>query len=159
MTIAQVLRSDERFSRFRGIAERVETPIADSFFAVWEWDASRVGDQQEGVTVFAPTDSAFDALDPAVLAVLDDPLVDNNLLYALIGHHYVHRLYPSEEFEPGPQATWRRSPSGPVEMETGLPTWGGQPITQVDLRATNGYIHVVDGVVVPDAMFDASGIR
>ena len=150
MTIADVLRADERFSKYRALVERTRTPIAESWLEVWDWNAARMGDDRDGVTVFVPTDAAFEMLEPAVLAVLDDPDVDNELLYALLGHHYVHRLYPSRSFEPGPQATWRRSASGPVELTLDPLTWGGSSIEQTDLRTANGYIHVIGGVVVPD---------
>lgn len=157
MTIAEVLRTDERFSRFRELAERTMTPVAPSWLDVWDWDASRMGDAREGVTVFVPTNAAFEALDPAVLAVLEDPEVDNPLLYAVLGHHYVHRLYPSETFVAGDQSTRRRSLSGPVQLTLDPLTWSGHPIEVVDLRTANGYIHVIGGVVVPDDVTAAAG--
>lgn len=157
MSIADVMRSDERFSRYRDILERTETQIAESILAVFDFPAARMGNNRDGVTVFAPTDAAFEALDQAVLAVIEDPQVDNDLLYSLFGHHYVHRLYPSHEFEPGDQVTWRRSASGPVQLGTDPFSWGGHPIVQTDIRAANGYIHAVDGVVVPDDLAAAAG--
>ncbi len=156
MTIAEVLRTDERFSRFRELAERTQTPVDDSWLAVWDWSAPRMGDDREGVTVFVPTNAAFDALDPAVVAVLEDPGVNNGWLYDLLGHHYVHRLYPSEDFEPGAQRTWRQSASGAVELAVDPLTWGGQPVEQTDLRVANGFLHVIGGVVIPDAVAAAA---
>lgn len=156
MSIADVLRTDERFSTFRGIVERTQTPIASSWLEVWGWDAARMGDNRDGVTVFAPTNAAFEALDAEVLAVIQDPEVDNSLLYSLLGHHYIHRLYPSTSFEPGPQPTWRRSASGPVELTLDPLTWGGLAIDQADLRVANGYIHAIAGVVVPDEVAAAA---
>lgn len=156
MTIGEVLRTDERFTMWRSVAERTMTPIAPSWLDVWDWEAERMGDDRDGVTVFAPTDAAFAKLDPAVLAVLEDPEVENDLLYGLLGHHYVHRRYPSADFEVGPQRTWRRSVSGPVELTLDPLTWGGQPIVQTDLAVANGYLHVLDGVVVPDDLAAAA---
>lgn len=157
MTIAEVLRSNEHVSRYRTVVERTETPIAESILAVWDWPAGQMGADRDGVTVFVPTDAAFEALDPAVLATIDDPDVDNDLLYSLFGHHYVHRLYPSDEFEAGDQGTWRASASGPVQLGLDPLTWGGHRIVQTDIRTTNGIIHVIDGVVVPDVLADAAG--
>jgi hypothetical protein len=34
--------------------------------------------------------------------------------------------------------------------------YGGQPIIETDLRVTNGYIHVIGGVVVPDLVLRAA---
>lgn len=156
MTIAEVLRADGRFTRFREIAERAGTDIAESWLEVWDGDADQMGDDREGVTVFVPTNAAFTSLEPAVLATVAGDDVDNELLDALLGHHYVHRLYPSSAFEAGPQRTWRRSPSGPVELGLEPPTWGGHLIEQTDLWTTNGIIHVLAGVVVPDALAAAA---
>ena len=154
MTIAEVLRSDARFSRFRDVVERVETPIAESVLAVWDWPAHQMGDNRDGVTVFAPTDAAFEKLDPAVLAVIEDPDIDNALLYSLFSLHYVHRLYPSVDFEPGDQRTWR---NGSVQLGVDPLTWGGHPISETDLRTKNGIVHAVDGLVVPGELADAAG--
>lgn len=155
-TIADVLRSDPRFSRFRDVVARTQTPIADSVLDVWDWPATRMGDDRDGVTLFVPIDAAFEALDPAILAVLEDPDVDNALLYDLFGHHYVHRLYPSSAFEAGDQQTWSRSAGGAVQLGLDPPTWGGHPIVEADIRAANGWIHAVDGVVVPDDLAAAA---
>lgn len=156
MTIAEVLRADGRFSRFTAILERVDTPVASSTLDVFDFDAARLGDDREGVTLFVPTDTAFEALDPAVVAVLEDPDVDNDLIYSFFGHHYVPRLYPSEDFEAGPQSTWRRSPSGKVELNLDPLTFGRQPVEETDLRTANGYIHVLGGVIIPDTVAEAA---
>lgn len=154
MTIADVLRSDARFSRFRNVVERVQTPIAESVLAVWDWPAHQMGDNRDGVTVFVPIDAAFEKLDPAVLAVIEDPNVDNALLYSLFSLHYVHRLYPSDDFEPGDQRTWR---GGTVQLGIDPLTWGGHLITETDIRTKNGIIHAIDGLVVPDELAEAAG--
>jgi len=156
MTIAEVLRTDDRFSRFRDIAQRAPTGIAPSWLDVWDFDASQMGDNRDGVTVFVPIDAAFEALDPAILAVIEGPDADDELLYSFLGHHYVHRLYASSDFEPRPQDTWRQSSSGPVELTVDPATWGGHAIVQTDLRALNGYLHVIDGVVIPDEVAAAA---
>lgn len=156
MTIAEVLRRDGRFSTWHDLAQRARTRVAPSWLDVWDWEATRMGDDREGVTVFVPTDAAFEQLDPAVLAVLDDPDIEDDLLYSLMGHHYVHRLYPSSAFRPGPQRTWGRSLDGPIELGVDPLTWDGQPIVQTDLRTANGYIHVISGVVVPDTLAAAA---
>lgn len=156
MTIAEVLRTDPRSSRFRAFMERVETPIAESVLAVWDWPATQMGENRDNVTVFAPLDTGFEKLDPSIVAVIEDPDVDNALLYSVFGHHYVHRLYPSDMFEPGDQATWKRSISGPVQLTLDPLAWGGHPIVATDIRTANGITHAIDGVVVPDALATAA---
>lgn len=170
MSIAQVLRADGRFTHLLDIAERSRPTSA---VRVWESPAEDIGDDEDGITVFAPTDAAFEALDPTVAAAMEDSDADDfdqqqerrAVLYDVIAHHSVHRLYPSSEFEAGPQETWsnhpwnRRAesnPSAPVELGTDPLTWGGHPVIETDIRAENGYIHVVDGLVLPDDLAEAA---
>lgn len=147
VTTADVLRSEERFSRFRDVLERTKSGARSIL---------EILDDPAGVTLFVPIDAAFDALDPTVVAVIEDPAVDNDLLYGLFGHHYVHSPYPSERFRPGDQLTWRRSDSGPVQLSLSPLTWGGHRIIQTDIRTANGFIHVIDGVVIPDDLAHAA---
>jgi len=148
MSIGDLLRDDPRFERFGSLTERARSPgLGLSWIEIWDWSADRMGDNQDGVTVFVPTDAAFDALEPEVAAALADTDVANDLLYSLLGHHYVHRLYPSAEFEPGPQRTW--SGTGSVELSLEPLAFGGCAIVETDLRLTNGIVHVIDGIVMP----------
>lgn len=153
-SIAGVLARDPRFTQFCGIVERTFSPgLGLSWLEIWDWPASRMGDDQDGVTVFVPTSDAFAALDPALLTALQDGAVDNDMLYSLLGHHYVHRLYPSTDFEAGAQRTW--SGSGTVELSLDPLTYGGCNVIETDIRANNGYLHAIDCVVVPDEMREA----
>lgn len=154
MSITDLLSRDPRFAQFCTLAEQtVSEGLGLSWLEIWDWPANRMGDNQDGVTVFAPTDDAFAALDPALLTVLEDRTVDNLLLYSLLGHHYVHRLYPSTEFEVGPQRTW--SGSGTVELSLDPLTFGGCGVVETDIRVANGYVHAIDCAVVPDELADA----
>lgn len=153
MSIADLLSADPRFARFCRLTERAVSPgLGLSWLEIWDFSADRMGDNQDGVTVFVPTDAAFDTLDPVVLSALEQGQVGNDLLYSLLGHHYVHRLYPSSEFEPGLQRTW--SGTGTVELTLDPVTFGGCAVVQTDLRVANGYVHVIDCVVLPEEVAD-----
>ena len=155
MSIADLLRAEPRLSRFRDLTSRtVSEGLGQSWLEIWDFEGSRMGDNREGVTVFVPTDAAFERLDPSLLAAIKDPDLDNEIRYNLLGHHYVHRLYPESDFAAGPQRTWRGG--GSVEMTTNPLTWGGCPIVETDIRVSNGYIHVVDGVVIPAELRQAA---
>lgn len=145
LSIAGFLSSDERFGVFRQIAEEASAMSGrTTWLKVWDWPASHMGNDRNGVTVFVPTDEAFALLESDILESIADGSVD---AYELLGHHYVHKLYPSSDFEPGPQTSWRGG--GEVELTLEPPTWGGCPILETDIRVKNGFIHVLGGVVVP----------
>lgn len=155
MTIAGVLAADPRFTQFCTIVEGTFSPgLGLSWLEIWNWPASQMGDDQDGVTVFAPTNDAFAGLDPAVRSALEEGAVANQLLYSLLSHHYVHSLYPSADFETGPQRTFGRSTT--VELSLDPLSYGGCNVIETDIRASNGYLHVIDCVVVPDEMADAT---
>lgn len=153
-SIAGVLATDPRFSQFCTMVEGTFSPgLGLSWLEIWDWPASRMGDNQDGVTIFAPTNDAFATLDPALRTALEDGVLDNQLLYSLISHHYVHSLYPSADFEDGPQPTFGRSTT--VDLSLDPLTFGGCNVIETDIRAGNGYIHAIDCIVVPDEMADA----
>jgi uncharacterized surface protein with fasciclin (FAS1) repeats len=154
MTIADVLRQDERFTVFRQLAEHTQTsaPGRPSWLELWDWPASKLGDDHDGYTVFAPTDEAFARLEPVLREALAEGRLINAERYWLLGYHGVHRLFPSSEFGNGSAGSWE----GDVQMTLDPLTYGGQPILQTDLRVANGIIHVIDGVVVPDLVLQAA---
>jgi len=154
MTIADVLRQDERFTVFRQLAEHTLTsaPGRPSWLELWDRPASELGDDQDGYTVFVPTDEAFSRLEPVILEALAEGKLINAERYWLLGYHSVHRLFPSSEFGNGSAGSWE----GDAQMTIDPPTYGGQPILQTDLRVANGYLHVIGGVVVPDLVLQAA---
>jgi Fasciclin domain len=168
LTIAGVLRRDGRFRQFRRLAEGTSTQVSKSFLDTWNQPTDRPGNEV-WVTVFVPTDTAFAALDPEIRAALEKGRLHNLARYIWLGHHSLHRPYPSSEFVEGLQANWQPTgvgswektggPSGPVDVQLTLDplTYGGCPILQTDLRTRNGYIHIIGGVVVPDQVRDAAG--
>jgi uncharacterized surface protein with fasciclin (FAS1) repeats len=149
ISIAEFLTSDDRVSQFRSIVEETDSPgLRRSWLEIWDMDAGEMGDHREGVTVFVPTDAAFDRVDPEIRDALVEARVENELRYTFLGHHYVHRLYPRTAFEAGPQRTFRGG--GDVVLDLDALTWAGCPIVVTDIRLANGYVHLLDGVVLPD---------
>ena len=161
LTVAEVLRRDDRFTRFRKLAATTTTQIAVSWLEIWDNPTDRPGNTV-WLTVFAPPDTAFAALDAEIRTAYEEGRLDNLVRYTWLGHHTVHRPYPSTGFIEGLQGNWQpvgvgkwentTGPSGPVDVELTLEplAYGGCPILQTDLRAANGYIHVVGGVVLTD---------
>lgn len=106
----------------------------------------------DAVTVFAPTDCAFAALDPATLdAALADP---TGLLTQVLGFHVVagQRL-SSDDLA---NATELETFSGamlPVESDGGTITVGGGQARVVvpDIQTANATVHLIDHVMLPPA--------
>ncbi|MDE2356750.1 MAG: fasciclin domain-containing protein [Alphaproteobacteria bacterium] len=103
------------------------------------------------LTLFAPTDEAFKALPPAQL----DWLMKNDpdhaaVLQKVLVYHLVHLDLDASKIKgaKGPVTTVEGQPvqvdgSGDVAMVNDA------HIIQSDVKATNGYIHVIDKVLIP----------
>jgi transforming growth factor-beta-induced protein len=106
----------------------------------------------EALTVFAPTDCAFTALDPATLdAALADP---TGLLTQVLGFHVV----AGEELSAADLAglTEVETFTGatlPISAEGGTITVGGGQATVVvpDIQTANATVHLIDSVMIPPA--------
>jgi uncharacterized surface protein with fasciclin (FAS1) repeats len=100
-------------------------------------------------TVFAPTNAAFDKLPPGTV---DDLLKPENLskLKEILQHHVTTSALDAESFTDG--------------QELGMVTAGSEKMTRkadglyigaakvvASVRASNGWVHVIDGVLVPAA--------
>lgn len=101
------------------------------------------------LTVFAPTDCAFAALDPATLeAALADP---TGLLTSVLGFHVV----AGEQLDAAALAgrTEVETFSGavlPISSEGGTLTVGGQAEVVVpDIQTANATVHLIDTVMLP----------
>lgn len=110
-------------------------------------DAGLVGALKgEGpLTVFAPTDAAFDALpEGTVTAVRSDP----DLLATVLTYHVVPGALKLSDLKDGPLATL----SG-IDLEVSHDgdkvLINGVEIAAGDVEATNGIVHVMSGVLVP----------
>jgi OOP family OmpA-OmpF porin len=99
----------------------------------------------QGITLFAPSDTAFDALPADVIAYLR---ADPALLRRILAHHAVEGRLHGDQLVAGPLAT---SDGGSVDVAVtgGVITVGGATVTGADLMAANGIVHVIDQVLVP----------
>lgn len=157
MTIADVLRADGRFSRLRDLAEQTRTARRGepSWLETWDSPAQTIGEDFGGVTVFAPTDAAFAALDPAPREQLESGQLDNGARYQLLAAHFVPQRYPQAAFEDGPAPVFQ----GDVELSLDPPTFGGHAITQPDLTTANGISTSSTGWPCPPRSLRPAGRR
>ena len=98
------------------------------------------------MTVFAPTNAAFDALPPGALDTLlgDIPALENVLLY-----HLVDGIVDSQGVVGMQSATMMNSGTVTIDASMGVMLNGSVAVSSTDIVARNGIIHVIDGVLLP----------
>lgn len=98
-------------------------------------------------TVFAPTDEAFEALPDGTL---DDLLLEENRdqLVSILSYHVVPGNVASGDLTEGMTAATVEGSEVTFTLEGG-PKVNDANITQPDVAADNGVIHVIDKVIMP----------
>jgi uncharacterized surface protein with fasciclin (FAS1) repeats len=98
------------------------------------------------VTVFAPTDAAFAKLPAATLqAVQNDP----ELLANVLKYHVVAGRVPASEVVEMTSAETLLGQPLTIEVVGGKVMINDATVTTADVEASNGIIHIVDRVIVP----------
>lgn len=98
-------------------------------------------------TVFAPTDDAFAAIPEADLNAL---LADQEKLRAVLTYHVVPgKMMASQVVESRELGTAQGQSLSVMTDDNGVAVDGARVI-QADIVASNGVIHVIDKVVLPD---------
>jgi len=98
-------------------------------------------------TVLAPTDAAFAALpDGALDALLADP----EKLAEVLTLHVVSGKAMAADVATMDSVTTLAGPSLPVSTEGGV-SIGGASVVTTDVMASNGVIHVIDRVILPQS--------
>ena len=99
-------------------------------------------------TVFAPTDAAFDAIDPFVLL---DLLTDNDALAEILTYHVAGGTVLSTDLSDGQTITTVNGADVTVSITDGIVMINDATVIVADLVADNGVVHVIDVVLtVPD---------
>lgn len=100
-------------------------------------------------TVFAPTDEAFAALPPGVLDKLLQP-ENKPALVELLGYHVIPGKVTSTQLKAGAVKTVEGTPvTVKIDSTSNTVTINNAKVTQADIPAKNGVIHVVDKVILP----------
>ncbi|MCC5943394.1 MAG: fasciclin domain-containing protein [Bernardetiaceae bacterium] len=152
MTIAALVASDERFSILAQAVERAGL-------------LNVLDDINASFTVFAPTNTAFEAFIAAnpnianVQALLNSPNLSNILLYHVLGSAVPSSVLPTDA--PFYQNTLSQTAfegadgvSLLIDATNGVRLNGtaGIRVTEADLEASNGVVHVIDGVLTPPSI-------
>ena len=106
----------------------------------------------EALTVFAPTDCAFAALDPATLqAALDDP---SGLLTTVLGFHVIPQRLSPEDLEGMTELETFTGEVLMIEVDGETITLNGGAATVVvpDIQTANATVYLIDNVMLPPSV-------
>jgi uncharacterized surface protein with fasciclin (FAS1) repeats len=96
-------------------------------------------------TVFAPTDEAFKAVPAATLTQLSQ---NKEMLRAVLGYHVLPGKVASGEVKTGPAKTVQGADVALSRAGTFV-TVEDAVVTQADVVASNGVVHLIDRVLMP----------
>ena len=99
-------------------------------------------------TVFAPTDAAFDAVDPMTLISL---LLDNEALSAVLTYHVVGDSVMSTDLTDDQVIATLNGGNVTVSIVDGTVMINEATVIVADLVGSNGVVHVIDAVLLPPA--------
>ena len=99
------------------------------------------------LTVFAPTNAAFDKLPEGVLADLLKP-ENKDKLAAIIKYHAAPGNYDADHIKGVMGIGQATGEKVVVEVKDGVTYVNGNKVL-ASVKATNGYVHVIDGVLLP----------
>jgi len=99
-------------------------------------------------TVFAPTNAAFAALPEGTVETLLKP-ENKDKLAAILTYHVVPGKVMSGDLSNGMSATTVQGSDVTIMTEGGVMV-NGANVTAADIEASNGVIHVIDAVILPE---------
>src|SRR6056297_1863002 len=100
-------------------------------------------------TVFAPTDAAFAALPEGTVESLLLP-ENRDQLVSILTYHVVPGKVTSGDVVKLDSAATVNGQSVAIDASGGKVTVDGATVTAVDIAASNGVIHVIDQVILPE---------
>ncbi len=136
--IVEIAASNPDFSTL--VAAVVKADLVDSL------------DGPKRVTVFAPTNDAFDALAAQLGYANGMALVDAlsaEELTPILLYHVTNGNRAANTLRPPTNVRMLSGGWAEVLSEGGVRTIDGQPILASNIRASNGFIHVIGGVMLP----------
>ena len=99
-------------------------------------------------TVFAPTDEAFAALPEGTVETLLKP-ENKDQLVSILTYHVVPGKVMSTDLQDDMEAPTVQGASVTIDLDNGVMVEEAT-VTQADIDASNGVIHVIDKVILPE---------
>lgn len=105
-------------------------------------------EDEESITLFAPTDKAFEKLPKGTV---DDLLKAENIndLKDILKYHVSDDMIFSYELEDGDQLEMLNGDDAAIEIKGNKAYIDGANISFADIETANGVIHVIDDVMIP----------
>lgn len=100
-------------------------------------------------TIFAPTDAAFAALPEGTVEDLLKP-ENKETLAGILTYHVVAGKVMSTDLIDDMEAATVNGDTVMIDLDNGVMV-GGANVTAADIEATNGVIHVIDAVIMPNS--------
>ena len=100
-------------------------------------------------TVFAPTDEAFAALPAGTVENLLKP-ENKDMLTAILTYHVVPGKVMSTDLQDDMEAATVQGEAVTIDLDNGVMVEGAS-VVSADIETSNGVIHVIDKVILPDA--------
>ena len=98
-------------------------------------------------TVFAPTDEAFAKLPEGTIESL---LADKETLKSILLYHVVSGNYSSKEVANIDEAKTLAGKDVMITINNGSVMINNSKVTTADIKASNGVIHIIDTVLIPE---------
>ncbi len=102
-------------------------------------------------TVFAPTNAAFDALPAGTLEKLLKP-ENKDALVQVLTYHVVEGKVTAEQVVDLSEATSVEGTTIDISTDMGKVKVENATVVKTDIMASNGVIHVIDTVIIPDTL-------
>lgn len=96
--------------------------------------------------MFAPTDAAFAKVPPATVTALEH---NRSMLRAVLLYHVVNGRITAAQLVKLHSVKTLNGQSLPVKVTGGVVTVGGARVSKTNVAASNGIIHVINGVLIP----------
>jgi uncharacterized surface protein with fasciclin (FAS1) repeats len=107
-------------------------------------------------TVFAPTDEAFSKLPAGTLENLLKP-ENKEQLKSILTYHVVSGKVKSKDVAGMTSAKTVNGAELPIKVEGDKVRIGSATVTKADVKASNGIIHVIDTVLIPQPASASTG--
>ena len=141
----------------------VDTAVAAGSFKTLAaaLDAAELVDDLKGdgpFTVFAPTDAAFERLPSELLEALLRP-ANRDRLVQLLTYHVVAGRIESDQALAAGSAKTLQSDTLSIRLQSGRLRVNDARVTDNDITTSNGVIHVIDRVLIPEGFTLARSVE